>query len=54
LARAIRYALSRMPKTRPYLDNGFLEMDNNTCERAVKPVANGWSLYTPFLSVCKH
>ena len=41
LARAIRYALSRMPKTRPYLDNGFLELDNNTCKRAVKPVALG-------------
>ena len=24
LAKAIRYALGRMPKTRPYLDNGFL------------------------------
>jgi len=41
LARAIRYALSRIPKTRPYLDHGFLEFDNNTCERAVKPVALG-------------
>ncbi len=41
LAKAIRYALSRMPKTRPYLDNGFLELDNNTCERAIKPVALG-------------
>jgi len=41
LARAIRYALSRMSKTRPYIDNGFLEMDNNTVERAVKPVAIG-------------
>ncbi len=41
LAKAIRYALSRMPKARPYLDNGFLELDNNTCERAVKPVALG-------------
>jgi transposase len=41
LARAIRYALTRMLKTRPYLDNGFLELDNNTCERAVKPVAIG-------------
>jgi len=30
-----------MPKTRPYLDIGFLEFDNNTCERAVKPVAIG-------------
>ena len=41
LARAIRYALTRMKKTRSYLDNGFLELDNNTCERAVKPVAIG-------------
>jgi len=40
-ARAIRYALSRIPKTRPYLDNGILELDNNTVERAVKPVAIG-------------
>ena len=27
LAKAIRYALSRMPKTRAYLDNGFLELE---------------------------
>ena len=30
-----------MPKTRPYLDNGFLELDNNSAERAMKPVAIG-------------
>lgn len=41
LANAIRYALGRMPKTRPYLDNGFLELDNNTAERAMKSVAIG-------------
>lgn len=41
LAQAIRYALSRMPKARPYLENGHLELDNNTDERAVKPVAIG-------------
>ena len=41
LAQAIRYALNRMPKTRPYLDNGFLELDNNTAERAMKPIAIG-------------
>ena len=41
LAQAIRYALNRMPKTRPYLYNGFLELDNNTAERAMKPVAIG-------------
>lgn len=41
LAKAIRYALNRLPITRPYLDNGFLELDNNTAERAMKPVAIG-------------
>ncbi len=30
-----------MPKARPYLNNGYLEADNNTAERAVKPVAIG-------------
>ena len=41
LAQAIRYALGRMPKARPYLSNGHLELDNNTAERAIKPVAIG-------------
>lgn len=41
LAGAIRYAIGRMKKARPYLDNGFLEIDNNTAERAVKPIALG-------------
>lgn len=41
LAGAIRYALNRLPKARPYLDNGVLELDNNTVERAMKPVALG-------------
>ena len=41
LAQAIRYALGRVPKARPYLENGHLELDNNTAERAVKPVAIG-------------
>ncbi len=41
LAQAIRYALNRIPKALPYLDNGFLEFDNNTAERAVKLVTLG-------------
>ncbi len=36
LALAIRYALTRMKRLRPYLDHGFLEMDNNTAERAMR------------------
>ena len=45
LAKAINYALGRLPKARPYLDNGFLELDNNTAERAVKPVTLGRKNY---------
>ena len=45
LAKAIRYALARMPKARAYLDNGFLELDNNTAERAVRPIAVGRKNY---------
>jgi transposase len=35
LAEAIRYALTRIKRLRPYLDDGFLELDNNTAERGM-------------------
>lgn len=41
LAGAIRYALTRLPKARPYLEDGRLEIDNNAVERAMRPVALG-------------
>jgi len=41
LAKAIRYALTRMNKLRPYLDHGFLELDNHSAERSTKPIALG-------------
>lgn len=41
LAGAIRYALTRIPKVRSYLERGFLELDNNTAERAMRPIAIG-------------
>ena len=41
LAQAIRCALGRLPKARPYLDNGALELDNHSAERVMKPVAIG-------------
>jgi transposase len=41
LAKAIRYALSRFKKLRPYLDHGCLALDNNCAERAMKTVALG-------------
>jgi len=39
LAAAIRYALSRIPKLRPWLHDGHLEIDNNAAERAIRPIA---------------
>jgi transposase len=45
LAAAIRYALSRLPKVRPYLDDGHLEIDNNPAERAMRPIALGRKNY---------
>jgi len=41
LAKAIRYALTRMKKMRGYLENGFLELDNNCAERSIRCVALG-------------
>ena len=45
LAKAIRYALSRLPKLRPYLDHGILEIDNNPVERSIKLVCIGKQNY---------
>ena len=45
LAKAIRYALTRMARLRPYLDNGRLELDNNTAERAMRSIALGRKNY---------
>ena len=41
LAAAIRYALTRIPRLRPYLDDGRLELDNNAAERGMRGVAVG-------------
>ena len=45
LAGAIRYALTRMKKLRLWLDHGVLELDNNTAERSMRPIALGWKNY---------
>jgi len=45
LAKAIRYALTRMKKMRGYLDHGFLELDNNFAERSMRCVALGRKNY---------
>lgn len=45
LAKAIRYALTRIKKLRPYLDHGVLEIDNNCAERSMRCVALGRKNY---------
>ena len=41
LAQAIRYAITRIKRLRPYLDHGVLEIDNNTAERGMRAIAIG-------------
>jgi hypothetical protein len=41
LAKAIRYALTRIKKLRPYIEHGTLELDNNSAERSMRGVAIG-------------
>ncbi len=41
LAAAIRYALTRMERMRPYLAHGILELDNNAAERGMRAIALG-------------
>ena len=45
LAAAIRYARKRLPKLKPYLDDGRAEIDNNAAERAMRPIALGRKNY---------
>ena len=45
LAGAIRYALTWMKRLRPYLEHGFLELDNNTAERSMRAIALGRKNY---------
>jgi len=41
LPAAIRHALTRTKRLRPYIEHGFLEIDNNLAERAMRPIALG-------------
>lgn len=42
---AIQYALNQWSGFQTYLDHGFLEIDNNTAERSMKPIALGRKNY---------
>ncbi|MBL4908233.1 MAG: transposase domain-containing protein [Sneathiella sp.] len=37
--------MTRMKKLQPWLDHGFLELDNNTAERSMRPIALGRKNY---------
>jgi len=54
LADAIRYAVSRWPALCHFLDDGRTELDNNSVERAIRPVAMTESFCTPYSSIWKH
>jgi hypothetical protein len=41
LAKAIRYALTRLPRLEVYLSNGNIEIDNNAAERGMRGLAIG-------------
>jgi transposase len=41
LAEAIRYARARWPALCRFLDDGRIELDNNSVERAIRPIALG-------------
>lgn len=41
LAKAVRYALGRLPHLEVYLSNGHLEIDNNAAERGMRGMAVG-------------
>ena len=41
LAKAMRYALTRWPSFTLFLEDGRVAIDNNSAERAVKPVVIG-------------
>jgi transposase len=54
LAEAIRYTLSRWDGLARFLDDGRIELDSNTVERAIRPQASVDSLYPSSSSIWKH
>ena len=54
LGEAIRYALPRWGGLSRFLDDGRIDLDSNTVERTIRPLAKRVSLCTPSSSVCKH
>lgn len=68
LAKAMRYALNRWQGLVAFLDDGRIELDNNTVERAMRPIALGrknhlfagsdgggehWAILVSIIETCK-
>ncbi len=51
IAEAIRYGLNRWDGFCRFLDDGRVEMDSNTVERSIRPIAMPVSLCTSFSSI---
>ncbi|PIL20803.1 hypothetical protein P775_07470 [Puniceibacterium antarcticum] len=45
ILRALLEQADRRLRTPSYLDDGRLELDNNTCERSIRPIALGRKTY---------
>jgi transposase len=54
IAEVIRYGFNHWQGLVRFLDDGRIEMDTNSVERAMRPIAMLESLCTPSSSVCKH
>ena len=54
LADALRYGLNHWDGLCRFLDDGRIEIDSNTVERSIRPIAMRESLCIPSSSVCKH
>ena len=54
IAEAIRYGFHHWDGLVRFLDDGRIEMDTNSVERAMRPIAMTESFYTSSSSICKH
>src|SRR6185437_11944101 len=53
-AQAIRYALNQWDGLERFLEDGRIELDTNSVERAMRPIATPVSLCTSSSSIWKH
>jgi transposase len=51
IAEAIRYALARWQGLMRFIDDGRIEIDSNTVERPIRPIATRRSLCPPCSSI---